>query len=166
MTATLTTLEAVHDNPIDAVEELANGNDWPFERSGEREISICVTGSWCDYALSFALCESEVLHLTAAFDFRTPRPRRGELCSLLALVNERLSLGHFQLVSDDGAILYRQGTPLGGGARATSEQCGQMLNCALMACERFYPAFQFVLWGGKSAEEAVEAAILDCVGEA
>jgi hypothetical protein len=85
---------------------------------------------------------------------------------LLALVNERLMLGHFVLVSDDGAIMYRQGIPLAGAARATGEQCGQMLNAALSACERFYPAFQFVLWGGKTAEDAVEAAILDCVGEA
>ena len=33
-------------------------------------------------------------------------------------------------------------------------------------CERFYPAFQFVLWGGKSPADALAAAMLECVGEA
>ncbi|MCC6921219.1 MAG: YbjN domain-containing protein [Alphaproteobacteria bacterium] len=166
MTATLAAFESVHDNPIDAIEELANGNEWPFERSGESEINICVAGSWCDYTLSITMCDSSILHLTAAFDFRAPKPRRVELCVLLALVNERLALGHFQLGSADGSIHYRQSTPLGSATRLGSDQCGSMLNAALTACERFYPAFQFVLWGGKTAEEAVEAAILDCHGEA
>jgi hypothetical protein len=41
-----------------------------------------------------------------------------------------------------------------------------MVDIALTECERFFPAFQFVLWGGKPPAEALEAAMLDCVGEA
>jgi hypothetical protein len=33
-------------------------------------------------------------------------------------------------------------------------------------CERFYPVFQFVLWGGKSPAEAISAALIDTAGEA
>ena len=40
------------------------------------------------------------------------------------------------------------------------------MEIALTECERFYPAFQFVIWGGKSASEAVSAAILDTIAEA
>lgn len=167
MTALLMAADAADDNPIDLVEQLVMDNDWPFQRTGDGEISVCVTGSWCDYSLAFALADShEALTISAAFDFRTPRPKRGELCQLLAQVNERLWIGHFDLSSDEGIILYRHGVPLGGGARATAEQCEQMLRAALDACERFYPAFQFVLWGGKSADEAIAASILDCQGEA
>ena len=32
--------------------------------------------------------------------------------------------------------------------------------------ERYYPAFQFVVWAGKSAGEALEAVLLETVGEA
>jgi hypothetical protein len=35
-----------NDNPLDVVEHLAAGNSWPFERAGEDEISIVVTGRW------------------------------------------------------------------------------------------------------------------------
>jgi hypothetical protein len=41
-----------------------------------------------------------------------------------------------------------------------------LLNLALEACEHYYPAFQFVLWGNKTAEEAVAAAVLECQGQA
>ena len=41
-----------------------------------------------------------------------------------------------------------------------------MVDIAITECERFYPAFQFVLWGGKSPKDALDAAMLECVGEA
>lgn len=167
MTATLLVAETAAENPIDLIEQLVSENEWPFERGGDGDLSACVTGSWCDYSLSYALAgEHEVLTVTAAFDFRTPHARRTELCTLLAKINERLWLGHFDLASAEGLIVYRHAVPLGGQARATAEQCEQMTRAALDACERFYPAFQFVLWGGKTADEAIAAAILDCQGVA
>jgi hypothetical protein len=41
-----------------------------------------------------------------------------------------------------------------------------MVDIAITECERFFPAFQFLLWGGKSATEALQAAMLETVGEA
>lgn len=159
--------ETPDENPIDTVEQLVAEQDWPFERCGDGDLAVCVSGSWCDYNLAFARsADLEAFTLTAAFDFRVPKTRRGELCLLLALVNERLALGHFDLATSEGMILYRNAAPLGGGARAGQGQCEQMMQAALDACERFYPAFQFVLWGGKSAEDALAGAILDCRGEA
>ena len=34
------------------------------------------------------------------------------------------------------------------------------------SARRFYPALQMVLWGGRSVGEAVEAALMETVGEA
>jgi hypothetical protein len=41
-----------------------------------------------------------------------------------------------------------------------------MLAGALHACERYYPALQFVVWAGKSTAEAMSAAMFDTEGEA
>jgi len=41
-----------------------------------------------------------------------------------------------------------------------------LIEIAITECERFYPAFQFVIWGGKSPAEAIAAAMLETVGEA
>ena len=37
---------------------------------------------------------------------------------------------------------------------------------AVTSCERFYQAFQFVLWAGKSAREALDAAMFETSGQA
>jgi len=47
-----------------------------------------------------------------------------------------------------------------------AESLEHMVDIALTECERFFPAFQFVLWGGKSPADALAAAMLDCIGEA
>ena len=41
-----------------------------------------------------------------------------------------------------------------------------MLAAAREAGERFYPAFHFLVWGGKSAQEAAAAAMFETAGEA
>src|SRR5688572_31021705 len=42
----------------------------------------------------------------------------------------------------------------------------KITEAAMEECERFYPVFQFVLWGGKSPGEAIAAALIDTHGEA
>jgi hypothetical protein len=41
-----------------------------------------------------------------------------------------------------------------------------LVDIAVAECERFFPSFQFLLWGGKTPAEAVAASMLDTVGEA
>jgi hypothetical protein len=36
----------------------------------------------------------------------------------------------------------------------------------LETCEQYYQAFQFVMWGGKSAADALEVALFEVAGEA
>jgi len=58
--------------------------------------------------------------------------------------------------------------PLRGvdGTSASAEQLEDLVDIAVSECDRFYPAFQFVVWGGKDPTEAVELAILEPMGEA
>ena len=37
---------------------------------------------------------------------------------------------------------------------------------AVSACDRYYQAFQFILWAGKSAREALDGAMFETQGEA
>ena len=48
---------------------------------------------------------------------------------------------------------YRYGLNLAGGAQASSAQINDMVRAAVAACERFYPAFQLVAWGGETPGE-------------
>jgi hypothetical protein len=49
---------------------------------------------------------------------------------------------------------------------AVVKQIEDLVEISLSECERFFPAFQLVVWGGKSAEEAIAAAMIDPIGEA
>jgi hypothetical protein len=55
---------------------------------------------------------------------------------------------------------------LAGGAQPNDAQCEAILSSALEACERYYQSFQFVVWGGKTASEALEGAMFDTRGHA
>ncbi|MEZ5838912.1 MAG: YbjN domain-containing protein [Hyphomicrobiales bacterium] len=154
-------------NPVDTIEQVAHFNDWLFERSGEHEITISVTGGHGDYHVSFSWMDNlETLHLACAFDLRVPGKRHPEVVRLLALINEQLWVGHFDFWTRDGAVMYRQALMLTGGAEPTNSQCEAMLGAALEACERYYQAFQFVVWAGKPASEALAAALFETMGEA
>ena len=45
-------------------------------------------------------------------------------------------------------------------------QCEALLRGALEACERYYQSFQFVVWAGKSSEDALAATMLETEGQA
>ena len=55
---------------------------------------------------------------------------------------------------------------LAGGVTASDRQCEAVLASALDSCERYYPAFNFVVWAGKNAREAMDAAMFETSGEA
>jgi hypothetical protein len=154
-------------SPLSVVEDIASSNNWPFERSGEDEVTILSRGQWTDYQLSFTwMGEIDALHLACAFDMKIPEARRAEAQRLIALINEQLWIGHFDVWSTTGSIMYRQALMLPGGLTASPAQCEMMLEGALHACERYYPALQFVVWAGKTASEAMTAAMFDTAGEA
>ena len=154
-------------NPLDIVEQLVSANDWAFERRTESEMAAQAPGRWCDYGLFFSWSdEMSAMHFTCAFDLKVPEKRRAALYELLSLANERLWIGHFGIDSDDGTPVFRHSVLLRGAPGASAESLEDMVDIAITECERFYPAFQFVLWGGKSPTDALAAAMLECAGEA
>jgi hypothetical protein len=159
--------ETTHSNPLDVVERIASVNDWSFERSGDDEINILIKGRWVDYQVSFTWMEElEALHLACAFDIKVAERRRAEVQQLIAHMNEQMWIGHFDLWTEDGLVMFRHALVLTGGVEATDDQCKAVLGTAIDTCERYFPAFQFVLWAGKSAREAMDAAMFETSGEA
>jgi len=153
-------------NPIDLVEQLAGRHDWHCERNGDDELTLIVAGTWTDYHVSLNWRDDlQALHVSSAFDFRVPDQRLNEMYRLVAQINEQLWLGHFDLWTDEGLIMYRHSLLLGGTV-ASLEQCEAMLQAALESCERYYQAFQFVVWAGKPSREALVSTMFETEGQA
>ena len=109
------------------------------------------TGRWTDYQVSYTwMGDIEALHLACAFDLKVPERRRAEVQALISLINEQLWVGHFDLWIKEGMVMFRHALVLAGGVEASGQQCEALLGTALDACERYFTAFQFVVWAGKT----------------
>ena len=163
-------IQAVPDraeHPVDVVERIASFHEWAFDRDDEDEISISVKGKLADYHVAFTwLPELEALHVGCAFDLKVPDRRRGAILSLISLINEHLWIGHFDLWSGEDVVMFRHSLLMAGGADPDGRQCEAILSTAVTGCDRYYQAFQFVLWAGKSAREALDSALFETQGEA
>jgi hypothetical protein len=165
MTSIQSTFERA-SNPVDIIESIATVHDWAFERSTEDELTLSVAGTWCDYHISLNWRDDlEALHMACAFDLKVPQPRLNEIYKLIALINEQLWLGHFDLWRSEGLLLFRHGLML-NGAEPTPNQCEALLHAALEACERNYQSFQFVIWAGKSADDSLAMTMFETEGQA
>ncbi len=154
-------------NPLDAVEQIVFANGWMFERQGDDEIVAEVRGRASVYRLWFAWRpEVEALQFSNGFDVKVGRARRAAVLELMAMINEALWLGHFELCSDDGMVTFRYTMLLRGGCGATAEQIVDLIGASLEASERYYPAFHFVVWGGMRPAKAMAASLMETVGEA
>jgi len=154
-------------SPLDRVERLANAREWFVDRAGDDEVNMIVAAQWGDLTVSLNWRDDvESLHIACSFDVRVPGGRREEIGRLVTMLNEQLYFGHFDLWRHDGTIMFRNSLILAGGAGTNDIQCETLIRLAIEACERYFPTFQFVIWAGKSAEQALEASLLETVGEA
>ncbi len=153
--------------PVEMLAALFEARGWPFEITSEDELTGEVQGSWAKYQLK-AIWRSEdnVLQLLCLPDIRVGQDKLKQAYELLALVNEQMWLGHFDIWSNGSVLLYRHGALLGDQGLLSIDQAQALVEIAIDECDRFYPAFQFVLWGDKSPKSALEAALVDAAGEA
>jgi hypothetical protein len=154
-------------NPLDRVERIAESHDWAFSRTGHGEVTMQISGGWSEMAVSLNWRDDfEVLHAAVSPEVKVPAARRDEVAKLLARINEQLLIGHFDLWHADGSLLFRNSLLLSGNAELNDAQCEALIRFAVETCERYFPAVQFVVWAGQTAADALEAAMIDTMGEA
>jgi hypothetical protein len=154
-------------NPVETVEHVAAAHGWSFARASEDELTLVISGLWADYQASFTwMGDIEVLHLACAIDLKFPERRRADMTELVSMINEELWIGHFDVWVNDGLVMFRHALLLTGEAAPSGPQCEFLLATAVDACERYYQAFQYLLWAGKSPREAINTALFETRGEA
>lgn len=159
--------EELASNPLELVEHLAQAREWSCARAGDDELTVEVPGSWCRYQVMVTWnAELWILHFTCALDMKVPAKKRDQIRQLLTMANEKLWLGHFDLWSTEDLPVFRYGMLVRESATPSLEVIEDIIDIATGECERFYPAFQFVIWGGKKPAEAMLAALLETEGEA
>ncbi|MDE2485929.1 MAG: YbjN domain-containing protein [Alphaproteobacteria bacterium] len=156
----------IGNDPLDVVEHVLTAENLPFDRTEDGDLAFSLAGDWKDYELWFAWRpEGECLQLCLSIDLTVAPERRAAAHELLATVNPRVWLGHFE-VWEDGEIVFRHGMPLMTGEQPTLSQAAAMIDVAVECADRFYPAFDFLIRGAKSPQDAIAACMFETVGEA
>ncbi len=154
-------------HPIDIVEHLAEHHEWDFDRVADDQIAMAVEGQWRTYSITLAWSpQDETLRLICTFDMDPPKARRPELYDVLNRTNDMCWAGAFAYWEAQKLMVWRYGLVLSGGQPASAEQIDTMIRAAVLSSERFYPAFQLVVWGDESPERAMDVAMTEAYGRA
>ena len=153
--------------PMDVLAALFDARGWALDTHADEELGGEIQGAWVKYQVRAVLRpEDGVLQLICLPDIRVGKERLPCAYELLGLVNEQVWLGHFDIWSQGRVLVYRHGALLADDGMLSVAQAQALIENAVDECDRFYPAFQFVLWGNKSPADALEAAMIDAAGEA
>jgi hypothetical protein len=154
-------------DPLDVVERVLDAENLDFDRTEDGDLAFALTGDWKDYELWFAWRpEADCLQLCLSIDMKAPRPQRGQMYELLSLINQRVWMGHFECWAEDGEVVFRHSMSMPSGERPTLAQAASMIDAAVEAADRFYPAFDFLLRGAKSPDDAMAACMFETKGQA
>ena len=155
--------------PIDMLEAWYDAQGWTNERIGDDEIVAATQGAWGQYELRGVWRDDDrVLQFLAFPDVKLIEGKAAAVYETIGLINEQLWIGHFELWAGDGSIVFRHALLLENGDESTLslDQAETLVEAAVSELDRFYPVFQFVLWGGKSPKDAIIAAMVETHGEA
>jgi len=154
-------------HPIDIVEHLAERHDWDFDRIADDQIAMAVEGQWRTYSITLAWSGyDETLRMVCTFEMEPPEDKLPALYHLLNDVNDQLWAGAFTYWAEQKLMVYRYGLLMSGGQEVSPEQIDTLINAAVLSAERFYPAFQLVVWGDHHPHDAIQVAIAEAYGRA
>jgi hypothetical protein len=154
--------------PIEMLETWFDAHGWTNERVGEEEIVASTQGAWGSYELRGVWrSDDAVLQFLAFPDIRVAEHQAAVIHETIGLINETLWLGHFEYWTGNGSLLFRHAALLGSDDQLlTLDQAETLIETAVDELDRFFPVFQFVLWGGKSPRDAIASAMVETRGEA
>jgi hypothetical protein len=154
-------------NPIDVLEDLAMGQDWPYQRVSWEEIIIDFDGRWSECRFQFFWQkELQIIHMATLIEGPIDPKIKKEMHELIACLNYRLVLGHFEFIAEGQVVAYRLSQYFDPPRMAKVTLLEELIEYALNEIDRFYPAFQFVALGDKTAQDAMSVTLLETMGEA
>jgi hypothetical protein len=160
------------ENPIESAETYLLTTDQFVKRLGENEVIVNILGKYCEFQALLSWNEmKELFHLSFGFSVGlkreiSPPALEIQLAKLIALLNENLHMGHFEIWREEYGIVWRYAQFLDKSYRGDENFFMRLLDEAQQICEQNFPAFQYVLWGGKSPELAAESVLFETLGTA
>ena len=156
-----------NQNPIDIIEDVIHSKKWAFSRAANHELVAEIATNRCQYRLYFSWSELiKAINFTVTFDFKFPKSKSNSVYELLALINEKLWIGHFDITKKNGIPAYRHTVLSLPENEMLQHQLEDLVDIAIYECEKYYPAFQLVLFDDSLPSNALSVSTFDIIGSA
>ena len=152
-------------NPIDFVEDIIHSKKWSFSRAADDELVADISSLRCQYRLYFSWSEQiRAMNLTITFDLKFPYSNFRTIHELLALINEKLWIGHFDITSKNSIPAFRHTLLVPQKNEILYSQLEEIVDIAIYECEKYYPAFQQILFEGSQPSDVLELCLSEPIG--
>ncbi|MCL2744897.1 MAG: YbjN domain-containing protein [Planctomycetaceae bacterium] len=138
------------------VEEFFAEEDWKFQEVKKGIYRSGVEGKQGSYRIYFfADDDTHILQIFTIIETNFAVQHRSLVSEFLTRANYGLKIGNFEMDFDDGSVQYRVSNDFEDGILNT-KIVRRMLYVGIRMMDRYYPGMMEVVWGGKSAKEAIE----------
>ena len=160
-------IDNFYQNPIDIVEDVIHSKKWNFSRAAEHELVAELASNMCQYRLYFSWSKQiRAINFTVTFDLKFPKTKSGQIYELLSRINEKLWIGHFDVTTKNGIPAFRHTVLEPDENEILYNQLEDLVDIAVYECEKYYPAFQLVLFDNSPPQEALDLCAIETVGNA
>lgn len=157
-----------HTTILDNVEDVLTNHNWVFDRTSDNELLVEVAGKHCNYRLFFIWQEDmSALQFCAQYDMMISSHNMDAAGKALMHMNENLWMGHFDIPSDTNTPSFRHTCLMRGlENNNTSAHIEDLLDIAMVQCERFYSTFHMLCQDQVMNNQSLSLALMETSGEA
>ena len=141
----------IHDRSDDADKKLIHFTLWDNRVLNHETL----------YDVTWFITDSGILRMDLALPVRVIDKKMHPLViEAVTRANDDLTVGHFNLDMSNGEVNFHISYPI-GEAGLEDETVEDLFLFGLYTCDRFFPAFMRVIFGGLAPQDAIELAWLD-----
>ncbi len=152
------------NNVIDIAEQTFEKLDYNFSRIDENELAVSLSSN---YNLSVLLKpEYDILHFSNDLDLICPDDRLAVIEDSIIKANERIWLGHFDLISVDNRLVYSLSFPFAHSFLFDQDSFESLIDIICEESDRFYHYFKMLLSDKQIPNFSISSLFQEAVGEA
>jgi hypothetical protein len=155
-------------NLIDVTETLASKTALYFRRVDDNELFIQLKSGKLEYNLSVILKQDyEMLYFSNDLNLKNiPKEKHLAVVDAIAKANERIWVGHFDLISTDNRIVFSLTIPCISSFFADENVIESIIQLVIDECDRFYHYFSMIIENRESIDSSINSLFLESAGEA
>ena len=148
-------------------EIFATKKDLSFNRIDDNEISVQLQNDESEYNLFVSLKQdSEMLCFSCDMNLFVPQKKHNKVANAVIKANEMLWVGHFDIMSNGGHIVYSLTIPFISSFSVEEDIIESTVRLITDECKRFHHYFEMIIKNKDLPDFAIGALFLESAGRA